>query len=142
MRARTGGRIAAAMIATVGAAAGAAYAAAPHATGGTTSELAGISGPHEVVGKQVYSPSSRKRVVVKCGPGESALGGGYILAGDFQPAGSPVPRSLPAITENTPSFSSVSVSGAPDAWSVVAIAPRNFSGRWGLTPKVICARGR
>jgi hypothetical protein len=65
------------------------------------------------------------------------ISGGYILAGPFQTVDSPAPNSLPVVTESTPS--STLDSGVTNAWTVVAIAPSDFSGDWGLTPKAMCA---
>jgi hypothetical protein len=99
----------------------------------------GLTGAHEVLGDQQYDAQPRKHAVAKCPEGETVIAGGYILAGAFQNVDAAAPSSLPVVTESTPSASSIVASF--DAWTVVAIAPSDFIGDWGVTPKAICARG-
>jgi hypothetical protein len=99
-------------------------------------ELTGLAALHEVVGEQDYSAAPRKQAVATCDEGEIAISGGYILAGEFQTVDAPAPDNLPVVTESTPA--STLDSGVVNTWSIVAIAPSDFSGSWGLTPKAVC----
>jgi hypothetical protein len=94
----------------------------------------GLTGAHEVLGDQQYDAQPPKHAVAKCPEGETVIAGGYILAGAFQNVDAAAPSSLPVVTESTPSASF-------DAWTVVAIAPSDLIGDWGVTPKAICASG-
>ena len=140
MKARVvSGGIVSVTIAILGVAASVAYATSPDGARRMSTEFAGIAGLHEVVGEQQYNAVRRKQASANCGRGEVVVSGGYILAGPFQTVGSPAPKALPVVTESTPARRQ---DGPPDTWSVWAIAPRDFSGPWGLTPKAICAKGR
>jgi hypothetical protein len=103
-----------------------------------TATVTGLSGVHEVLGEQQYDAEPRKHAVAKCPDGETVLAGGYILAGSFQTVGTDAPASLPIVTESTPAASDIVAS--LDAWAVWAIAPSDFVGEWGITPKAICAK--
>jgi len=135
------GRVVALGIAMVGVALGIAYASGPGSSrAASTASLAGVSGVHEVVGRQQYDSASRKHAFAQCAKGEAAVGGGYLLAGDFQRASSPAPASIPVVIESSPAYRGDIGGPTPRMWSIVAIAPSNLTGSWGLTAKAICAK--
>jgi hypothetical protein len=139
---RYGGRVVAIGVAAVGAAIAIAYSMVPGSgRAASTAPVAAVSGVHEVVGRQVYDTTPRKRAVAQCPAGEAAVGGGYILAGNFQNVSSAAPSSIPVVTESGPAYrGDIGGGTAPRLWSIVAIAPSNYSGSWGLTPKAVCVK--
>jgi hypothetical protein len=132
-------RLAAASLAAVGIAAAFAYATLPRDSRAAGEvQFAGVSGVREVVGKQVYDSASSKIALAQCRAGEAAVGGGYLLAGDFQRGSSP---SIPVVTESGPAYRGDIAPGKPPRlWSIHATAPSTLSGPWGLTAKAICVK--
>jgi hypothetical protein len=132
-------RVIAIGVAVVAASAGLAYSMAPSSSRAADAAwLAGVSGIHEVVGRQQYDTSARKQAIAQCKSGEAAISGGWILAGDFQHA---VPANTPMVTESGPAYrGDIGGGTVPRLWSVIAVAPTGFSGSWGLTAKAICVK--
>jgi hypothetical protein len=116
---------------------GVAYAAFPGKSSGTEDTArAGATAVREIFSQQIYGSARRKRAFARCNPGETAISGGYIVGGaPFQTYGSPAPKAIPIVTESH----AASHEGRPfDTWMVVAVAPRDFDGKWALQARAMC----
>jgi hypothetical protein len=119
--------------------AGIAYASGAESAG---KDVASLSRLHEVYAPQIYNAARLKKASVRCPAGEVVVSGGYILTGEFQAEGAPVPRALPVVTESHAQLSRVR--GSPrevaDRWLIIAVAPRGFTGKWGLQARAMCGK--
>ena len=125
--------VAASVTAILGVTGGIAYAALPN----TASESAIAAAPpfHTATSPEVRGPAPRKQAKATCPAGESVAGGGYLIGGAFVRA-RPAPKVVPVATESVPSLSPSAT--LPNEWSVTAVAPSGFTGRWTLRAYALC----
>ena len=123
--------VGAAILAVTG---GIAYAALPTASSGVD-RAAVPPFLHTAVSPEVKGAAARKQAKATCPTGEAVAGGGYLIAGPFQNA-KPAPKAVPVATESVPSLSPSAT--LPNEWSVTAVAPSPFAGRWTLRAYALC----
>jgi hypothetical protein len=126
--------VAAVVTAILGVTGGIAYAALPNTSSGNASTAAPPL--HTVASPEVKGSAPRKQAKATCGPGESVSGGGYLVTGAFQARSKPAPKAVPVATESIPSLSPSAT--LPNEWSVTAIAPSTFAGKWTLRAYALC----
>jgi hypothetical protein len=125
--------VAAVVAAVLGVTGGIAYAALPNTSSGKASTAAPPF--HTTTSPDVRGAAPRKQAKATCPAGEVVAGGGYLVTGAFQNA-KPAPKAVPIATESSPSLSPSAT--LPNEWSVTAIAPSNFAGRWTLRAYALC----
>jgi hypothetical protein len=126
--------VAAAITAILGVTGGIAYAAHPNASSGDAATAAPPF--HTATSPEVRGTAPRKQAKATCPPGESVAGGGYLIGGAFQGRSKLARKAIPVTTESVPSLSPSAT--LPNEWSVTAIAPSTFTGRWTLRAYALC----
>jgi hypothetical protein len=113
---------------------GIAYAALPN-SGSGIARPAALPFLHTAVSPEVKGAARVKLAKATCPTGEAVASGGYLIAGPFQNV-KPAPKVVPVATVSVPSLSPSAT--LPNEWSVTAVAPSTFAGRWTLRAYALC----